>query len=97
MEIQTTSMSIQEMEEIAATIRCDIIEMIAEANAGHPGGSLSAADIVTALYFRVMRVDPQDPNGPERDRMSCPKSSPDWVRMISLPGPKCWWRIIPCP
>jgi len=61
-------MSIETLKAIAVTIRCDIIEMIAAANAGHPGGSLSAADIVTALYFRVMRIDPENPDWPDRDR-----------------------------
>ncbi len=54
-------MTIPELKNMAAAVRCDIIEMITTANAGHPGGSLSAADIVTALYFRVMRIDPKNP------------------------------------
>ena len=54
--------------EMAALMRRDIIEMIAEAGSGHPGGSLSAADIVAALYFGVMRHDPARPDWPERDR-----------------------------
>ncbi|TYO94816.1 transketolase [Desulfallas thermosapovorans] len=52
----------------ARQIRRHIISMVGEAGSGHPGGSLSAADIVTALYFDVMRVDPQKPQWPERDR-----------------------------
>lgn len=52
----------------AARMRYDIIEMIAEAGSGHPGGSLSAADIVATLYFGVMRHDPSRPDWPERDR-----------------------------
>jgi transketolase len=63
-----TPMTIQQLKLMAATIRCDIIEMITAANAGHPGGSLSAADIVTALYFRIMRIDPKNPGWPDRDR-----------------------------
>jgi len=61
-------LTIDELTKKSQTIRCDIIEMISEAKAGHPGGSLSAADIVTALYFRVLRVDPRYPNWSERDR-----------------------------
>jgi transketolase len=49
-------------------MRYDIIEMIAEAGSGHPGGSLSAADIIATLYFGVMRHDPARPDWPERDR-----------------------------
>ncbi len=52
----------------AARMRYDIIEMIAEAGSGHPGGSLSAADIVATLYFGVMRHDPTQPDWPQRDR-----------------------------
>lgn len=59
---------IAEIEAIAARMRCDIIEMIAEAGSGHPGGSLSAAEIVATLYFGVMRHDPARPDWPERDR-----------------------------
>lgn len=53
----------------AAGMRRDIIEMIAEAGSGHPGGSLSAADIVATLYFGgVLKHDPANPEWPERDR-----------------------------
>ncbi len=57
-----------DLERMAATIRCDIVQMIHRAGAGHPGGALSAADLVTALYFRVMRLDPRNPSWPARDR-----------------------------
>jgi len=56
------------LEEIARRIRCHIVRTIAEAQVGHPGGSLSAADILTALYFHVMRIDPQRPDWEDRDR-----------------------------
>lgn len=53
----------------AARMRRDIVEMIAEAGSGHPGGSLSAADIVATLYFGgVLRHEPTDPSWPARDR-----------------------------
>lgn len=54
--------------EKALLIRQDIIKMIGEAGSGHPGGSLSAADIVACLYFWEMKVDPNQPAWPERDR-----------------------------
>ena len=54
--------------EIARQIRIMIIRMISRAASGHPGGSLSAADIVTYLYFREMNVDPREPDRPDRDR-----------------------------
>ncbi len=52
----------------ARQIRRDIVVMVGAAASGHPGGSLSAADIVTVLYFEVMSIDPQNPAWPERDR-----------------------------
>lgn len=58
----------EETRELARRMRCDIIRMLAEAGSGHPGGSLSAADIVAALYGVVMRHDPARPDWPERDR-----------------------------
>ncbi|HEY3317387.1 MAG TPA: transketolase [Coriobacteriia bacterium] len=56
------------IESMARRLRCDVVEMLAEAGSGHPGGSLSAADIVAALYFGVMEHDPKRPDMPERDR-----------------------------
>jgi len=61
-------LSIPELEKMAKQLRRDVITMIATAGSGHPGGSLSAADIVTALYFKVMRHDPKNPQWSERDR-----------------------------
>jgi transketolase len=52
----------------AQRIRRDVIEMLAAAGSGHPGGSLSAADLVTCLYFAVMRHQPHDPAWVDRDR-----------------------------
>lgn len=62
-----------EMEEdklpkIARQVRRNIITMLAEAASGHPGGSLSAVEIVTALYFGEMRIDAANPHWSERDR-----------------------------
>jgi transketolase len=56
------------MQGIAKGLRRHIITMTGKAGSGHPGGSLSAADIVTAIYFRVLRHNPQDPLWPDRDR-----------------------------
>ena len=81
-------MTIEELEAMAVTIRCDIIEMIATANAGHPGGSLSAADVVTALYFRVMRIDPTRLDWPDRDRFILSKghACPVWYAALAERG-----------
>jgi transketolase len=62
------NLSIPELENMARQLRRHVISMIATAGSGHPGGSLSAADIVTALYFKVMRHDPKNPQWPDRDR-----------------------------
>jgi transketolase len=56
------------LREIAARLRIDIIEMLAAAGSGHPGGSLSAIDIITCLFFSQMRHDPKHPDWPQRDR-----------------------------
>jgi transketolase len=81
-------MSIGELEKMAVIIRCDIIDMICTAAAGHPGGSLSAADVVTALYFRVMRIDPQNPDWPDRDRFILSKghACPVWYAALAERG-----------
>ena len=52
----------------ACKVRMGIVESVFQAKSGHPGGSLSAADIVTYLYFKVMRIDPQNPRWEDRDR-----------------------------
>ncbi len=57
------------LEHMARQIRRDIITMIYEAGDGHPGPSLSCADLVTALYFAVMEVDPANPHWPRRARL----------------------------
>ena len=62
------NLSTAELKEMAKKLRRHVITMIATAGSGHPGGSLSAADIITALYFRVLRHDPKDPQWAERDR-----------------------------
>lgn len=59
---------IQNLEERAKAIRRHIITMLGDAGSGHPGGSLSAADIISVLYFDTMKLDPEQPNWPERDR-----------------------------
>jgi transketolase len=59
----------QELEQIATDLRCLTLRAISKAGSGHSGGSLSAADIVTALYFSVLKINPDDPNWPDRDRV----------------------------
>jgi transketolase len=62
------SPSVKDMELIAKKLRRHIITMIGKAGSGHPGGSLSAVEIVTALYWKVLRHRPADPTWTDRDR-----------------------------
>ncbi|MCO5386120.1 MULTISPECIES: transketolase [Desulfosporosinus] len=57
-----------ELKRVANVIRQDIISMLVTAKSGHPGGSLSAADIVATLFFNEMRINPKDPKWADRDR-----------------------------
>lgn len=57
------------LEEKAKEIRRGIIEQVYKAQSGHPGGSLSIADILTVLYFKEMNIDPKNPKWEERDRL----------------------------
>ncbi|MEA4900990.1 transketolase [Desulfitobacterium sp.] len=61
-------MSVLQVKRTANQLRQDIITALVPAKSGHPGGSLSAADIVATLYFHEMRIKPEDPHWPERDR-----------------------------
>jgi transketolase len=62
------NLSTAELKEMAKKLRRHVITMIATAGSGHPGGSLSAADIITALYFKVLRYNPENPQWSDRDR-----------------------------
>ena len=57
-----------EMQKIACKVRIWTIEGVFNAKSGHPGGSLSAADMITYLYFKELNVDPKNPANPDRDR-----------------------------
>jgi len=60
---------VNELEEIARRVRVHIVKSTHEAGSGHPGGSLSATDILTALYFEIMDHRPDEPDWPKRDRV----------------------------
>lgn len=61
-------MTTQELNSVCKQVRRDIINMTANAGSGHPGGSLSAAEMMTALFFQKMRLDPANPHWEGRDR-----------------------------
>lgn len=65
---QTAESKVGELEGIARELRRKSLEIIHRAGSGHPGGSLSGADIAAALFFDVMRYDPKNPRDPKRDR-----------------------------
>lgn len=87
-ELVIEKTSIEDLKKIAKIVRKDIIEMVYKAQAGHPGGSLSATDIVTALYFRIMRIDPEYPDWPDRDRFILSKghACPVWYAALAERG-----------
>jgi transketolase len=60
--------TVEELQTIAKRIRREIIEMIGAAGSGHPGGSLSAVEILVELYFNRMHIDPKNPKMADRDR-----------------------------
>jgi len=62
-------MTVTELEQKAKVVRADIIRMLCEAKSGHPGGSLSAADLMTALYFEKLKHKPKEPDWDGRDRV----------------------------
>lgn len=82
---QPPTLSLTDLTEQAALIRADVLKMIAMAGSGHPGGSLSAADILTVLYFGgVLRYDPRRPDWPQRDRFILSKGHVAPVLYASL-------------
>lgn len=88
MQVLDNKLSVPELEQMARQIRRDIIDMIYTAKAGHPGGSLSAADILTALYFRMMRINPKNPQWEDRDRFILSKghACPVWYATLANRG-----------
>lgn len=66
--MKITMSELKSLEKKACQLRWDVVKMIGEAGSGHPGGSLSAVEIVTALYFYLMRHRPEEPEWEDRDR-----------------------------
>lgn len=79
---------ISTLKSYARRIRANSIKMLTEAGSGHPGGSLSAADIVAALLFGVMKHDPANPRWNSRDRFIMSKGHciPAWYSALALAG-----------
>ena len=91
-----SEVQVKELEEKAKQIRRLIIEMLAKAGSGHPGGSLSAADLITVLFFAVLRHNPKEPASPDRDRFHMSKGHccPLWYAVLAesgyFPKDKLW-------
>jgi len=81
-------LSIPELQLMANRIRMDIIEMLVEAKSGHPGGSLSATDLMTALYFNDMRHNPAEPEWDRRDMFFLSKGhiTPAYYSVLARAG-----------
>ncbi len=79
---------IKELEQKAKRIRRLIIQMLAKAGSGHPGGSLSSTDIVSCLYFSKLRHNPKKPHWPEKDRFHMSKGHccPLWYAVLVESG-----------
>lgn len=82
------SRDIEFLKEQARIVRIEILKMLTQAGSGHTGGSLSATDIVTALYFYKMRHDPLNPKLPDRDRFILSKghAAPLLYAVLALTG-----------
>lgn len=83
---ETRDQLVARLQELAKGFRVDIIEMLEKAGSGHPGGSLSVIDLVTALYFHQMRHDPKNPRWPERDRFVLSKGHAVPAQYAALAG-----------
>ncbi len=86
--MQYTDTQVKELENKAKQIRRLIVQMLAKAGSGHPGGSLSSTDLITALYFMVLRHKPKDPDWPDRDRFHMSKGHccPLWYAVLAESG-----------
>jgi transketolase len=93
------------LEDMARQLRRDVVTMVHLAGDGHPGPALSVTDIVTALYFNILRIDPSRPDWPQRDRFilskghACPVVYAALARrgffpVEALPGLRCLHSIL---
>jgi transketolase len=82
------SYTVNDLAPVARQIRKEIIKMVYSAKSGHPGGSLSITDVLTALYFKEMNINPEKPDDPERDILVMSKghASPALYATLALRG-----------
>ena len=81
-------MNTQELSKVCRQVRRDIITMTANAGSGHPGGSLSAVELMTSVFFNHMHVDPSNPHDPDRDRFVLSKghAAPCYYAVLAAKG-----------
>lgn len=94
-------MDVDKLKEIARLERGDVIEMLTRAGSGHPGGSLSAVDILVTLYYEVMHHNPEKPDDDDRDRLILSKghAAPALYAILSRLGyfDREWlWNLRKC-
>ena len=84
----TFDQRVARLEKIAHGMRRNVVDMVYAAQSGHIGGSLSAADFVTALYFDLMNIDPENPHWADRDRFVLSKghACPIWYSALAMRG-----------
>ncbi len=80
----TELLTVGEIQEVADRLRRRTLDMIWHAQAGHPGGSFSLAEILACLYFRVLRIDPSRPSWPDRDRFILSKGHAAPIYYVTL-------------
>src|SRR3989338_782381 len=83
-----TPFDLKQLQELARTVRVNSLKMTTAADSGHPGGSLSEAEILVSLYFHCMKVNPKNPKDPERDRFVLSKghATPGLYSVLALRG-----------
>ena len=82
------NLSIVELQNTCVDLKKHVVDMIWKAQSGHPGGSLSVAEFMTACYFRYMNVDPRNPRWADRDRFVLSKghAAPAIYAALALKG-----------
>jgi transketolase len=88
MKREANAETVRRLEHEAIGIRSEVIRMVHRVQSGHIGGSLSETDILTALYYQVMNIDPKRPDDPDRDRFVLSKghACPAWYATLARRG-----------
>ncbi len=88
MALAVPAEKLAKLSEIARSVRQDVVRMVYEAGSGHPGGSLSVTDLLVALVFEELKLDPVQPNWPDRDRLVLSKghAAPAYYSVMARRG-----------